>query len=74
VKLATKIMEQTSKKDQSGQVVGQRVLALSSSPQEEDFWLIWTNGCDYYFLSSTSLQSALEIERRINSKKIHTFN
>ncbi len=67
LKTATKIIEQGSVKDATGETVGKRAVAFfsESKSHHEYFAILWTNGPKYYWLSSPSLDLARDLENQI---------
>jgi hypothetical protein len=68
IQIARNMVQQEQKKNSSGEVVGQRVLAtLIDSRTHRDFSVVaWTNGCDFFRIKSFSLPAVLLFEDRIN--------
>ena len=67
--LAAKIVEQGHRKDESGAVVGERAVALfkDTDASTQLTAVLWTNGVDYYWVSSSSPRLVFRIEDWINA-------
>jgi hypothetical protein len=69
LKRAKRIVERRPLQSASGNHVGQRAVALFHDPNTETeyFAVLWTDGPEYYWISSASLPLALYIEERLNT-------
>jgi hypothetical protein len=69
LKLSKKVMERRLLEDASGNRVGTRAVAVFHDPDTETeyFAVLWTNGPNYYWVSSASLELALNVEKRLNT-------
>lgn len=67
LKHATIVLERHSIIDSSGQLIGERVVALFPKVSSclECHEIVWTEGRNYYRVASSSLQAALKFESRI---------
>jgi hypothetical protein len=72
-KHATKIMLREVRKDSSGQPIGVRAFGVfpSAKAHEEYNAVLWTDGGTYYWVSSPSLELALQIEEELNNHSFH---
>lgn len=64
-KQAIKVISRESRKDSSGQAVGERVVAVFLGDGSEYSAILWTDGRDYYRITAASLQIASEFETRL---------
>lgn len=71
LKTATKVIEQSLVKEATGETIGKRAVASFSvsKSQGEYFAILWTNGSRYYWVSSSSLNLARDLENQINTRK-----
>jgi len=65
-KEAVEIVEQGSKVDEKGQRVGERVVATftKNGSSEKEVVILWTNGQQFHYIQSSSLQVAREFEKK----------
>ena len=65
IKDALQIIERTPKLDDTGKLVGERVVAMypPNAPFEELGSVFWTDGSHFYVIDSPSLKHTLEFER-----------
>jgi hypothetical protein len=67
LKPARKIVEQQTRKDSSGQVTGERVVAVFASQSDAEYTaILWTDGAKYYWVTSSSSDMALLMESYLN--------
>jgi hypothetical protein len=73
LKQATRIIERKVRKNPSGQPIGVRARGVfpSAKPHEEYSAILWTDGDKYYWVSSPSLELALQVEEELNSHSFH---
>ena len=67
LKTAKKIIEQSLMKSATGEAIGKRAVASFSDlkPHDEYFAIMWTNGPKCYWVSSSSLNLARDLENQI---------
>jgi hypothetical protein len=68
IKNAKKVIEQSFRKDESGKIVGERVVAvlIQTDPAADLQAVLWTEGPKYYEIVSDSLSLALECEKKLS--------
>jgi hypothetical protein len=68
-KQATKIIERGVTKNSSGQAVGLRLRGIfpPPKPHEENNGILWTEGKEFFWVSSPSLELALQVEKEFAS-------
>ena len=72
LKEARRVIEQRTNKDASGKPVGLRVIGIFPvvAPQGENKGILWTEGDKYFWVSSPSLELALQVEEDIKSHSL----
>lgn len=59
------IIDRQEQKDSTGEVIGERILAVAQLSGKEEFALIRGVGLNYYFIGSSSLAAAKQVEELI---------
>jgi hypothetical protein len=60
---AKKTLERTIVFDEHGKRVGDRAVVALAAKEIEQYRIVWTNGAEFWLISSPSLQHALEFEK-----------
>jgi hypothetical protein len=73
LKQARRVIEERTNKDPSGHSIGLRAIGIfpSVEPQGENSAVLWTDGDKYFWVSSPSLELALQVEEELKSHSSH---
>jgi hypothetical protein len=72
LKASTKVIRRTPEKNEKGQNVGDRVLAMipRTSTMGPHYTLFWTHGVQFSQISGEHLADVLELEKRLNQEPL----
>ena len=65
---STKIIYRQEKRGPSGKIAGQRLVAVSQKSGKKDFFLVHGARLNYFFISSSSLAAAIQVEELIEEE------
>lgn len=63
-----KVIYRRQRKDSNGQIVGERIVAVAGDSGRKEFALIRGVGLNYYFIGSSSLAAAMQVEELVDER------